>query len=157
MTHEIKQGSPEWHAMRLGCITASEADCLLVDGAKKKRPNLLLPDEFGAGAETYAMKLLNELLTMLPSDSGTSWEMEFGHEYEAEARSRLPEVLGLTAEQITTPAFILHPELSLIGCSPDALIDSKDVRAGAEIKCRCSEAHTRLLMEDLVASRNGDR
>jgi hypothetical protein len=98
------------------------------------------------------LKLLDELLTGLPTDSGTTWEMQFGHEYEDEARRRLAEVLG--EQEMTVPAFVPHPELSLVGCSPDALIGDN---AGAEIKCRCSAAHTRLLVEDLVAIRNDDR
>jgi len=154
------QGSPEWHAERLGKVTASNADVLLKDGKAKEKPNLLLPQEFSVGAETYAIKLLDELLTGLPSDSASTYEMQFGHEYEAQARAKLKEMLPMMQPEyaqlglIEVPDFINHPTEPGIGCSPDALIGTK---AGAEIKCRCAELHTRLLLEDMAAGLDGYR
>ena len=142
MQSEIyEQGSPRWHAERLGRITASPCGCLLVNG--KTKDNRILPVGFGAGAETYAVKLLDELLTGLPSDIITSWDMEYGNTYEPMARKQFIETY-FPDDDCYQASFVNHPELQLVGCSPDLLIGSE---GGAEFKSRSKESHSRLLLE----------
>lgn len=52
---DIKQGTPEWLALRLGIVTASELDCLLVSGKH--------PTGFGVAAFTYMDQLIGERIT----------------------------------------------------------------------------------------------
>ena len=52
---EVQQGSQEWLALRLGIITCSELECLLVNGKGEAG--------FGAGAFTYMNTLIGERIT----------------------------------------------------------------------------------------------
>jgi hypothetical protein len=52
---EIEQGSADWLALRLGIVTCSELDCLLVNGKG--------PEGFGAGAMSYMDQLIGERIT----------------------------------------------------------------------------------------------
>ena len=51
----VEQGTPEWLALRLGIVTCSELDSLLVNG--KGEAGL------GAGAFTYMDTLIGERIT----------------------------------------------------------------------------------------------
>lgn len=52
---EIEQGSADWLAMRLGIVTCSELDCLLVSGKGEAG--------FGVAAFTYMDQLIGERIT----------------------------------------------------------------------------------------------
>ena len=52
---DIEQGTPEWLALRLGIVTASELDSLLVSGKH--------PTGFGVAAFTYMDQLIGERIT----------------------------------------------------------------------------------------------
>ncbi len=75
----LEQGTPEWHAARLGIVTMSELKTLLVNGKG--------PDGFGAGALSYMHQLIGERITGEPSDafSGNA-HTQRGHELEPMAR-----------------------------------------------------------------------
>ncbi|MBX8534578.1 YqaJ viral recombinase family protein [Pseudomonas cichorii] len=106
---EIEQGTPEWLALRLGIVTCSELDCLLVNGKGEAG--------FGVAAFTYMDQLIGERIT------GEAAEIPFqtkatirGHEQEGVA-------LGLyeAREEVSTTSvgIILNHG---IGYSPDALV-----------------------------------
>lgn len=106
---EIEQGAPEWLALRLGIVTCSELDCLLVNGKGEAG--------FGVAAFTYMDQLIGERIT------GEAAEIPFqtkatirGHEQEGVA-------LGLyeAREEVSTTSvgIILNHG---IGYSPDALV-----------------------------------
>ncbi|MCU1717351.1 lambda exonuclease family protein [Pseudomonas sp. 5P_3.1_Bac2] len=106
---DIEQGSPEWLAMRLGIVTCSELDALLVAGKGEAG--------FGVAAFTYMDQLIGERIT------GEAAELPFqtkatirGHELEAVARG-----LYEAREEVVTQAagIILNHG---IGYSPDALV-----------------------------------
>ncbi|WP_232823761.1 hypothetical protein [Salinicola sp. CPA57] len=64
----VEQGTPEWHAARLGIVTMSELKTLLVKGKG--------PDGFGAGAISYMHQLIGEriksYLDRFPVDQAAS-------------------------------------------------------------------------------------
>ncbi len=106
---DIEQGTPEWLALRLGIVTASELECLLVNGKGE--------EGFGVAAFTYMDQLIGERIT------GDAAEIPFqtkatirGHEQEVVA-------LGLyeAREDVKTSSvgIILNHG---IGYSPDALV-----------------------------------
>lgn len=108
---DIEQGTPEWLAMRLGIVTCSELDALLVAGKGEAG--------FGVAAFTYMDQLIGERIT------GEAAELPFqtkatirGHELEGVARG-----LYEAREEVTTQAvgIILNHG---IGYSPDALVGS---------------------------------
>ncbi len=106
---DVEQGTPEWLALRLGIVTCSELDCLLVNGKGEAG--------FGVAAFTYMDQLIGERIT------GEAAEIPFqtkatirGHEQEGVA-------LGLYEAredvQTTSAGIVLNHG---IGYSPDALV-----------------------------------
>jgi hypothetical protein len=113
------QGSPEWHAARLGIPTASNFGKILTSTAKPS-----------SQAATYMNELLAGWLAGKPVDTldTTHW-MERGTELEAEARLRYEIQTGNAVRQV---GFVYLDEDRRVGCSPDGLIDND---GGLEIKC----------------------
>ena len=106
---DIEQGSADWHALRLGIITCSELDCLLVNGKVEAG--------FGAAAFTYMDQLIGERITGEAADPFMgNRHTERGHELEAIARGLYESREEVAAEQA---AIILNHG---IGYSPDSLI-----------------------------------
>lgn len=106
---DIEQGAPEWLALRLGIVTCSELDVLLVNGKGTAG--------FGTAAFTYMDQLIGERIT------GEAAELPFqtkatirGHELEGVARELYEAREDVKAEQV---GIILNHG---IGYSPDALI-----------------------------------
>jgi hypothetical protein len=109
--HNVQQGTPEWFTLRLGRLTASEAQAIATDGK---------------GLETLCIRLAAERLTGLPAEK---WEgnadTERGKELEAEARS----LYARTHDDIEEVGFIEYGDYA--GCSPDGLVSFD---GGMEIK-----------------------
>lgn len=117
---DIAQGTPEWLALRLGIVTCSELDCLLVDGKGEAG--------FGVAAFTYMNTLIGERITGEAADPFTgNRHTERGHELEGVARS-----LYCESEEVETTevGIILNHG---IGYSPDALVGDKGL---TEIKTK---------------------
>lgn len=128
----LEQGTPEWHAARLGIVTMSELKTLLVKGKG--------PDGFGAGAISYMHQLIGERITGEPSDAFTgNAHTQRGHEMEPVARELYQEAAGLPRlEQV---GIILNHG---VGYSPDCLVDSQGL---AEIKTKLPKYQIELLLE----------
>jgi len=106
---DIQQGTPEWLALRLGIVTCSELDSLLVNGKGEAG--------FGAGAFTYMNTLIGERITGELADPFTgNRHTERGHELEGAAR-----ILYEDCEEVKTTqvGIILNHG---IGYSPDSLV-----------------------------------
>ena len=105
----VEQGTPEWLALRLGIVTCSELDTLLVNG--KGEAGL------GAGAFTYMDTLIGERITGEAADPFTgNRHTERGHELEGTGRQLFEAQTGITTQQV---GIILNHG---IGYSPDSLI-----------------------------------
>ncbi len=117
---EVEQGSADWLALRLGIVTCSELDCLLVNGKGQ--------EGFGAAAFTYMDTLIGERITGEAADPfGGNRHTERGHELEAVARGLYESREEVATEQV---AIILNHG---IGYSPDSLVGANGL---TEIKTK---------------------
>lgn len=106
---DIKQGTPEWLALRLGIVTASELDCLLVSGKH--------PTGFGVAAFTYMDQLIGERITEEAAELPFQTKATIrGHEQEGVAF----EIYEAREDvKVQTVGIILNRG---IGYSPDGLV-----------------------------------
>lgn len=117
---DIEQGTPEWLALRLGIATASELDCLLVNGKGE--------GGFAVAAFTYMDQLIGERITEEAAEIPFQTKATIrGHELEQVARSLYEDREGVTTSQV---GIILNHG---IGYSPDALVGSNGL---TEIKTK---------------------
>ena len=126
---EIKQGTEEWHQIRLGKVTASRVSDVM---SKIKSGE-------SAGRKNYKMDLVVERLTNTPTSSFTNAAMAWGTETEPLARMAYEVHSGNFVE---TVAFIQHPSIEWFGCSPDGLVGEGLI----EIKCPNTATHIDYLL-----------
>ena len=108
----VEQGSPEWKALRLGIVTCSEIECLMVNGKGE--------GGFGEGALSYMNQLIGERITGQEAGSwGGNWYSDNGHTCE-------PIAIDLyCARTEADPAVISHPAIIMnhgCGYSPDGVV-----------------------------------
>ena len=121
----IEQGSPEWHQMRCGKLTASRVADMLASvklGESASRKNL-------------RTDLVIERLTQSKSESFTNSAMQWGTETEPQARASYEIHTGNFVDHI---AFVDHPTIKNFGCSPDGLVGLDGL---IEIKCPNTATH----------------
>lgn len=117
---EVEQGSAEWLAARLGIVTCSELDCLLVNGKGEAG--------FGTAAFTYMDQLIGERITGEAAELPFSTRAtERGHELEIVARGLYEARSDFALDQV---GIILNHGA---GYSPDALVGSEGL---TEIKTK---------------------
>lgn len=121
----IQQGTPEWHAQRLGKATASK----IADIVTRTKTG------WGAGRANYRAQLIAERLTGRPAETFTNAAMQWGVETEAEARIAYEAYALCGVEQVS---FIDHPRIAMSGASPDGLIGDVGL---IEIKCPNTATH----------------
>lgn len=121
----VEQGTPEWHQLRLGKVTASRVADIL---AKTKTG-------VSASRGNYLIELALQRVTNSIEESYTNEAMQWGKDNEAQARVAYEVRSGNFVDQI---AFVDHPLISGFGCSPDGLVDSDGL---VEIKCPNSRTH----------------
>ena len=127
----IEQGTPEWHQLRLGKVTASRVSDVL---AKIKTGE-------SASRKNYRAELVVQRLTGLPSESFTNAAMEWGTATEPMARIAYEIAKEVLVEQV---GFIEHPTIAMFGCSPDGLVHDGMI----EIKCPNSATHIEYLTDN---------
>lgn len=125
----IKQGTEEWHQIRLGKVTASR----VADVMSKVKTGE------SAGRKNYKMDLVVERLTNNPTSSFSSPSMQWGTETEPLARMAYEAFTGVFVDQV---AFCNHPTIKNFGCSPDGVIGDGLI----EIKCPNTITHVDYLM-----------
>jgi predicted phage-related endonuclease len=131
---DIKQGSPEWLALRLGIATASELDCLLVAGKG--------PAGFGVAAYTYMDQLIGERITEEAAEIPFQTKATIrGHELEVVARGLYEDREGVSTRQV---GIILNHG---IGYSPDALVGADGL---TEIKTKLPKFQVGVILADEV-------
>lgn len=94
------QRTSQWKRERAGHITASR----MAEVLRMSRP--------------YMQQIIGELMGGVPPEANarpTNW----GHEQETKAIAAYELETGLEVRQA---GFIVHPELSFVGCSPDGLV-----------------------------------
>lgn len=132
---DIEQGTPEWHALRNGKLTASNASKIITAGG-----NL----------STQRKDYLDELISDCFCPGQNAWKgnaaTDRGKRLEPGARDHFRRTRGNVVEEV---AFI---EISdALGCSPDGLIwGGVDYVAGLEIKCPLPKTHLRYLIDGIL-------
>ena len=127
---EIVQGTPEWHAIRLGKVTASRVADVM---AKTKTG-------YGASRANYMAELIAERLTGAPAERYTNAAMQWGTDKEPEARALYEFLTDAAVAQI---GFVAHPTISMSGASPDGLVGYDGL---VEIKCPNTATHIDTLL-----------
>lgn len=129
--HNIPQGEAEWALLRLGKVTASEADNLLTPTLEPRK---------GEMPKTYLATKLAESWRGEPLPGFSSWATEQGQLLEDEARRWY--AFEFDSERIQNVGFIEHDD-GRCGCSPDALIGDD---CGLELKCPEAHTHVKYLL-----------
>lgn len=122
--NDIEQGSPEWHALRLGKLTASQAQAI---------------GNFGKGLETLCYDKAAEILTGKSKEFIKTEAMEIGTSLENMARFRYEQETNCFVKEI---GFAEHNQY--VGCSPDGIVDGS--RKLVEIKCPQDNTYMRYLV-----------
>ena len=139
MTEDLKQGTDEWRQARLGKVTASRIDDVM---AKTKTG-------WGASRGNYLAELVAERLTGVPTEGFKSAAMEWGNQYEADARDLYQFMKGF---DVVNVGMIPHPTIADAGASPDGLVGDDGL---IEIKCPQTKTHIDTLLSETVPSRYG--
>ena len=141
---ELVQGSPEWHAARLGKVTAS---CF----GKVMTPSRSKGEGLSQTSLGYMTKLIGERLSGVPADELNNKYVAWGHEHEPIAREMYEwDLEGNHA--IHRVGFCVHPKYEDVGYSPDAFVDDDGL---VEIKCPYNvENHLAVLEGDLIADKD---
>lgn len=126
----IEQGSPEWHALRLGKVTASRVSDVI---AKTKTG-------WGASRANYMAELVAERLTGNAAESYTNAAMQWGTEKEPDARAAYEFRTDATVDLV---GFVEHPKILMTGASPDGLIGKDGL---VEVKCPNTATHIDTLL-----------
>lgn len=134
---DMVQGTPEWHAIRLGKVTASRVADVIAKTQKG----------FGASRAKYAGELIAERLTGSPAERFSNAAMAWGTEQEPEARKTYEFYRDTDVVQV---AFVSHPVIGDSGASPDGLVD---VDGLLEIKCPETHTHIETLLNKEVPSK----
>lgn len=133
----IEQGSQEWLSLRLGIVTCSELDVLMVNGKGEAG--------FGAGAFTYMDRLIGERITEAEAEpwrgNGSSAR---GHILEPAVRNLYCLRRNLPEGAIDQVAIILNHD---IGYSPDGVIGDDGL---IEVKTKVPEKLVTVILENKV-------
>lgn len=127
------QGTPEWHADRAGCFTASTFAALNYPRGKFKSGKRKGQDRPPPESRLDEIdRVVAELLTGEAKESVSARALAYGHEMEPEAMAAYE---ARTGRMVEVCGFIRHATHSFIGASPDFLVDED---GGGEIKCPMS-------------------
>lgn len=126
----IEQGSADWHALRLGKVTASK----IADATARTKSG------WSASRANYMAELICERLTGVPREGFTNAAMVWGTDMEPEARRTYEFMRDVDVEQV---AFVDHPSIPNSGASPDGLVGADGL---VEIKCPQTNTHIETLL-----------
>lgn len=125
----MMQQTPEWHAARLGKLTASRYS----DAMSKTKTG------WGAMRERYIAELVTERLTGISYPSYVSPEMRWGTETQPLAMAAYSFLRDV---DVTEVGFVDHPRIAMSGASPDGLIGDDGL---VEFKCPATHTHVSIL------------
>jgi putative phage-type endonuclease len=132
---DFVQGSSEWHAVRLGKVTASR----IADVVATVRSG-----GYGASRAAYMAELIAERLTGKPAENYTNAAMQWGTDKEPEARTAYEFHANCDVGQV---GFIPHPSIEASGASPDGLVGEDGL---VEIKCPATATHIETLLSGKI-------
>lgn len=134
---DIIQGSPEWHALRLGKVTASR----VADVVARTKTG------WGASRANYMAELIAQRLTGDPTIGFINAAMAWGTEKEPEARVAYE---CWTDTAVVEVGFVQHPKIEASGASPDGFVGDDGL---VEIKCPNTASHLDTLLGEPVAGK----
>jgi putative phage-type endonuclease len=120
----VEQGTPEWHELRRGKVTASRVADILAK--TKTGPS--------ASRQNYLIELALQRTTKTIEPSYTNAAMEWGTATEPQARVAYEVNTHNFVDQVP---FVDHPTIEGFGCSPDGIVGEGLI----EIKCPNSATH----------------
>lgn len=120
--HKVKQQSEKWFKLKLGKLSASNAQAISADGA---------------GLVTFVYKTVAEILSGVREDTYVNPDMERGNEQEDTARSAYEMETGNMVKQV---GFCELDEY--VGASPDGLVGKDGL---FEVKCPRASNYVKLL------------
>lgn len=124
--YECEQRSPEWFAIRRGCVTSSRIKDVMATRKDKKEAK---------PRENYRMELLADLLTGETTEHYVTAEMQYGIDNEGRARTAYEMANDVIVEKV---GFVFHPIIPRCGVSPDGLVGEY---GGVEIKVPKTVTH----------------
>jgi len=133
----MEQRTPEWHAARLGRVTASR----LADVVAKTKTG------YSTSRANYMAELICERLTGTQGAFYSNAAMQWGTETEPMARAAYEGVVGAL---VIETGFIPHNTIAMAGASPDGLVDDDGL---VEIKCPITATHIDTLLGQSVPIR----
>jgi len=125
--HYMPQKSEEWFAIKVGKMSASNANTIRANGA---------------GLKTYIIEILAEMFSSAEKASYTNEDMERGNNLEDEARKFYEALNDCNVEQV---GFVEINNFA--GVSPDGLISDEGL---IEIKCPNDKTFVKLLLDKKV-------
>ena len=129
---DIKQGTPEWNALRAGIPTASGFDKIVTTKGEPSKQR-----------QKYLYQLSAERVTGIKEDSYQNAIMQRGIEMEEEGRGMYELMTG---NDVSVVGFCYRDKKKLYGCSPDGLIGDDGV---LEIKSPLSYTHVGYLLKEV--------
>ncbi len=133
---EMIQGTPEWHAARLGILTASEMDMIITPATMKAASN---KDQRAHLHELCAQRITQNVEQRFVTD-----DMQRGHDGEIEALEIYDDAYEpITRVGFMTRAIAVEGGEIVIGGSPDALVG---LDGGVEVKCPRAKLHLATLL-----------
>lgn len=126
---KIVQGSVEWHAIRLGKVTASR----IADVCARTKTG------WGASRKNYMAELVTERLTGVRAEGFMNAAMQWGVDTEPFARIAYEFYRDATVMQV---GFVPHPNIGDTGASPDGFVGEDGL---VEIKCPNTATHIETL------------
>lgn len=127
---DVIQGSADWHALRVGKVTASR----VADVVRRTKTG------FSTSRANYMAELIAERLTGVPAESYKSTAMQWGIDQEPIARETYEFMTDLEVEQVS---FVLHPTIAMAGASPDGFVGADGL---VEFKCPLTATHLDTLL-----------
>lgn len=134
---DIVQGSPEWHSLRVGKVTASR----VADVVARTKSG------WSASRANYMAELVVERLTGQPAESFTTPAMQWGIDTEAEARLAYEVFTNAT---VYPAGFVPHHSIANCGASPDGFVGEDGL---VELKCPNTATHIDTLLGQTVPAK----
>lgn len=138
MPDVIEPGTPEWHAARVGCWTASRAPALMARTAKGEPRQECLD---------LIAEVVAERRSGVPVERFVTGAMRRGLELEPEA---LNEYAFRAGTVVAPGALVRHPTIPHVAATPDGFVGARGL---VEIKCPASMAkHLAALLDSRAAT-----
>lgn len=149
--YDVEQGSDEWSQLKLGKLSASKGELLLVAGDeiitddKGKSKKVRRPENIGSGLQTLITEKYTEMLTLEPIFDGFSnKDAQWGIDTEPLARREFERRNMMSVVEL---GFVEVDE-HYIGYSPDFEIPG--IKEGGEIKCYASKNHIEIVRTGII-------